>query len=276
MFGFTVTGPVPCEVHAQGIAVMGGARLTLAESHVTPMLPEPQPSLCNPSSGIRIGLPTAFRVENQFGSTGHGKITDVIVDRYLGNGIAVAGPPGGAASTATISHSVVLGDTSFVAQSPEGFTVSHEGITIRQNAVAQVTENIVAGNTCTAPFCGPDPLIDFQSSGILANEVGANSVEILNNRVFGNDTGIYQATSPHCCMISGNHISNNRFFGIAIQDGDGATSENTITGGLVGIAVIAGTADTVGTLQGDRIRRTSVAPVQDLECCGFTATVIRR
>jgi parallel beta-helix repeat protein len=240
------------------------------------MLPEPQPSLCNPSSGIRIGLPTAFRVENQFGSTGHGKITDVIVDRYLGNGIAVAGPPGGAASTATISHSVVLGDTSFVAQSPEGFTVSHEGITIRQNAIAQVTENIVAGNTCTAPFCGPDPLIDFQSSGILANEVGANSVEILNNRVFGNDTGIYQATSPHCCMISGNHISNNRFFGIAIQDGDGATSENTITGGLVGIAVIAGTADTVGTLQGDRIRRTSVAPVQDLECCGFTATVIRR
>jgi parallel beta-helix repeat protein len=269
MFGFTVTGPVPCAVHAQGIAVIGGARLTLAESHVTPMLPEPEPSPCNASSGIRIGLPTAFRVGSQLGSTGHGKITDVIVDRYLGNGIAVAGPPGGAASTATISHSVVLGGTSLVAQ-------SHEGITIRQNAVARVTENIVAGNTCTASFCGPDPLIDFQSSGILANEVGANSVEILNNHVFGNDTGIYQATSPHCCMISGNHVSNNRFFGIAIQDGDGATSENTITGGRVGIAVIAGTADTVGVLQGDRIRRASIAPVQEVECCGFTATAIRR
>jgi parallel beta-helix repeat protein len=275
MFGFTVTGPVPCAVHAQGIAVMGGARLTLAESHVTPMLPEPQPSLCNASSGIRIGLSTAFRVGSQLGSTGHGKITDVIVDRYLGNGIAVAGPPGGAASTATISHSVVLGDTSFVAQSPEGFTVSHEGITIRQNAVARVTENIVAGNTCTAFFCGPDPLIDFQSSGILAQEVGARSVEILNNHVFGNDTGIYQDASPHCCMISGNHVSNNRFFGIAIQDGDGATSENTITGGRVGIAVIAGTADTVGVLQGDRIRRASIAPVQEVECCGFKATAKR-
>jgi len=269
MFGFTVTGPVPCAVHTQGIAVMGGARLTLAESHVTPMLPEPEPSPCNASSGIRIGLPTAFRVGSQLGSTGHGKITNVIVDRYLGNGIAVAGPPGGAASTATISHSVVLGGTSLIAQ-------SHEGITIRQNAVARVTENIVAGNTCTTPFCGPDPLTDFQSSGILATAVGANSVEILNNHVFGNDTGIYQTTSPHCCMISGNHVSNNRFFGIAIQDGDGATSENTIMGGRVGIAVIAGTADTVGELQGDRITRASIAPVQEVECCEFTATAIRK
>jgi parallel beta-helix repeat protein len=223
MFEFTVTGPLPCAVHAQGIVVMGGARLTLAESHVTPMLPEPEPSTCNASSGIRIGFPTAFRVGSELGSTGHGKITDVIADRYLGNGIAVAGPPGGAASTATISHSVILGGTSLVQ--------SHEGITIRQNAVARVTENIVTGNTCNTPFCGPDPLTDFQSSGILVNNVGASSVKILDNHIFGNDTGIYQAASPHCCTISGNRVSNNRFFGIAIQDGDGRTSGNTITGG---------------------------------------------
>jgi len=266
MFGFTVTGPVPCAVHAQGIVVVEGARLTLAEAHITPMLPEPEPSTCNASSGIRIGFPTAFRVGSQLGSTGHGKITDVIVDRYLGNGIGVGGPPGGAASTATISHSVILGGTSLVQ--------SHEGITIRQNAVARVTENIVAGNTCTTPFCGPDPITDFQSSGIVVTDVGASSVKILDNHIFANDIGIYQAASPHCCTISGNRVSHNRFFGIAIQDGDGRTSGNTITGGRVGIAVVAGTADTVGVLQGDRIRRASVAPVQALECCGFTATAI--
>jgi parallel beta-helix repeat protein len=135
-----------------------------------------------------------------------------------------------------------------------------------------VTENIVAGNVCTASFCGPDPLNDFQSSGIVAENVGASSVEILDNHIFGNDVGIYQAASPHCCTISANRVSNNRFFGIAIQDGDGRTSGNTITGGRVGIAVIAGTADTVGVLQGDRISRASMAPVQELECCGFTAT----
>jgi parallel beta-helix repeat protein len=137
-----------------------------------------------------------------------------------------------------------------------------------------VTENIVAGNTCTAPACGPDPLNEFQSAGIVAFDVKPSSVEILDNHIFANDIGIYQLESPHCCTISGNRVSHNRFFGIAIQDGDGTTSENTITGGRVGIAVVAGTADTVGVLQGDRIRRASLAPVQELECCGFTATGI--
>jgi hypothetical protein len=111
MFGFTVTGPLPCAVEAQGIVVVEGARLTLAESHVTRMRSEPEPSTCNSGSGIRIGFPAAFRIGGQLGSTGHGKITDVIIDRYLGDGIGVGGPPGGAASTATISHTVILEGT---------------------------------------------------------------------------------------------------------------------------------------------------------------------
>ena len=115
MFGFTVTGPVPCAVDVQGIAVVEGARLTLAESHITPMRPEPEPSTCNPGiEGIRIGFPASFRIGSQLGSTGHGKITDVSIDQYLGNGIGVGGPPGGAASTATISHTVILEGTALV------------------------------------------------------------------------------------------------------------------------------------------------------------------
>jgi parallel beta-helix repeat protein len=270
MFGFTVTGPVPCAVYPQGIVVVEGARLTLAESHVTRMRPEPELSTCYPGSGIRIGYPPFYRIgsQSQLGSIGHGKITDVIIDRYRGDGIGVGGPAEGAASTATISHTAILGDTG-------PFNTSH-GIAIRQNAVARVSENIVAGNVCTAPFCSPDPINDWQSVGIVAVDASASSIDILDNHIFANDVGIYQAASPHCCTISGNRVSHNRFFGIAIQDGDGATSGNTIMGGRVGIAVIAGTADTVGVLQDDRIRRASMAPVQELECCGFTATAIRR
>jgi parallel beta-helix repeat protein len=268
MFGFTVTGPVPCVVYPQGIVVVEGARLTLAESHVTRMRPEPEPDTCNPGSGIRIGFPADFRIGGQLGSTGHGKITDVIIDRYRGDGIGVGGPPGGATSTATISHTVILEGT--------GLINTSQGIAIRQNAVARVTENIVAGNVCTAPFCGPDPLNDAQSLGIVAFDVSPSSVEILDNHIFANEIGIVQLASPHCCTISGNRVSHNRFFGIVIADGDGTTSGNTITGGRVGIAVIATTVDTVGVLQGDRIRRASLAPVQELECCGFTATAIRR
>ncbi|MFD4506690.1 hypothetical protein [Streptomyces sp. NPDC058457] len=42
----------------------------------------------------------------------------------------------------------------------------------------------------------------------------------------------------------------------------------------MGIGVIADAVDTTGTLRGDRIRRTSVAPVREIQCCGFTATAV--
>jgi hypothetical protein len=37
---------------------------------------------------------------------------------------------------------------------------------------------------------------------------------------------------------------------------------------------VADFVDTTGTLRGDHIHGTSVAPVQELECCGVTATAI--
>jgi parallel beta-helix repeat protein len=90
----------------------------------------------------------------------------------------------------------------------------------------------------------------------------------------GSDVGVYQAFSANCCHISGNTLTDNRFFGIVIQDGDGTTRDNTITGGETGIGVVADAVDTVGVLRGDHISGTTVAPVREIECCGFTATAI--
>ncbi len=273
MSGFTVTGPVPCDVEAGGIAVVEGGRLKLEESHVTRMRPQPaDPSTCNPGSpagaAIRIGLTGAFSIDKRIGSTGHGKITDVTIDRYLGAGVVVGGPPGGAASIATISDNVILGGT-------VPFSVAGQaGIAIRQNSIARVTENRVGANVCTDPFCGRDPINEFQSVGIATIDVNTSGTEISDNHVGDNDLGIYQLASAKCCTISENRVKNNRFFGIVIQDGDGTTSENTITGGEVGIGVVASGENTVGVLQGDQIRRTSVAPVREIECCGFTATAV--
>jgi hypothetical protein len=59
-----------------------------------------------------------------------------------------------------------------------------------------------------------------------------------------------------------------------IQDGDATTSSNTIRGGQVGIGVVADFVDTTGVLRGDRITGPTVAPVREIECCGFTATAI--
>jgi len=82
------------------------------------------------------------------------------------------------------------------------------------------------------------------------------------------------AQNPNLVFTSDLGFVDNRFFGIVIQDGDGNASENTITGGQVGIAVAAGSADTIGVLRGNKIKNTSVVPVQEIECCGFTATAI--
>jgi len=69
-------------------------------------------------------------------------------------------------------------------------------------------------------------------------------------------------------------LTDNRFFGVVIQDGDGTTSDNRISGGQVGIGVVADFVDTVGVLRGDHITGTTVAPVREIQCCGFTATAI--
>jgi parallel beta-helix repeat protein len=128
----------------------------------------------------------------------------------------------------------------------------------------------VWGNACTLPSCGQDLTSQVQSAGILT----LAAADIAENHVSNNDVGIYQLLSPNCCSIRENTVENNRFFGIIIQDGDGATAQNTITGGEVGIGVVADSQDTVGVLRGDRIRQTSVAPVKEIACCGLTATAI--
>jgi parallel beta-helix repeat protein len=83
----------------------------------------------------------------------------------------------------------------------------------------------------------------------------------------------YQVFSPNCCTINENQITNSRFFGIVIQDGNGNTSDNTIAGGQVGIGVVATSVNTVAMLD-DEITGTSVAPVKEFACCGFTAKAI--
>jgi hypothetical protein len=59
-----------------------------------------------------------------------------------------------------------------------------------------------------------------------------------------------------------------------IQDGDGETRQNRISGGQTGIGVVADAVDTVDVLRGDHISGTTIAPVREIECCWFTATAI--
>jgi parallel beta-helix repeat protein len=269
MSGFTVTGPTPCGIEGGGIRVVKAATLELSDTHVTRM--QTEDGTCTPdrdhTRGIVIGLPPVILLDGAFGTIGHGIITEVVIDGYRQAGITVAGPPGGTPSTASLSHNLITGGALIPI---DGQT----GIHLAGAALAQVRQNKVRGNVCTHPVCGPDPLNQVQSLGILAALVGEDGSEISENQVSDNDIGIYQFASPHCCTIRENRVRNNRFFGIVIQDGDGTTSENTISGGQVGIAVVASFEDTVGVLRGDTITGASEEPIREIECCGFTATAI--
>jgi parallel beta-helix repeat protein len=268
MSGLTVTGPTPCFA-ASGLAVVKGSTLDLRDSRVT--LIEPADLGCLiafRSSGLVIGLPFFIKIDGEVegGSIGHGTSTHVAMDRYITTGVAVLGPLDGPPSTATIKDNVMTGGTPFA-------VLGQAGVTVSFSAVARVTGNTVRGMVCTGPGCGRDPTTEFQSVGIGGNSNPPGTV-IEKNTVSDNDVGIYLFGSDGCCRTSKNTLTDNRFFGIVVQDGNNETEKNSISGGEVGIGVVADFVDTMAVSRHDRIERTSVAPVQEIECCGVTATAI--
>jgi nitrous oxidase accessory protein NosD len=267
--GVTVTGPIHCGVAAVGVAVAKSATLELTRSRVTRIRFEEPCSGPLVADAIDVGLSATVEIDGQRGTTGHAVITDVVVDRYHRLGMAVLAPPGEAPSTATFSGNRISGG-----ELPDGLMTQQWGIVISGPGpvFAQVEKNTIDGNVCTFPGCGPDPITEAPSIGIWA--IAATSAHIAGNRVSNNDIGIAQSFSPSCCAIEENKLEDNRFFGIAIKNGNGSTTNNKIKGGQVGIGVVADLMDTVGLLQGDKIKHTSDAPVKEFECCGFTATAI--
>lgn len=290
MSGFTVKGPVPgiCDplrprrrvFGVSGVQVTLGATLDLSESHVTQIRDSPL-GRCGTGSGIFVGL-GVFTVPG--GSVGHATITHVTVDDYQNVGIGIVGP----GSTGTVSENLITGQGPILNSGRFGGI----GIEVAGGALASVTENTVSGHFCGVPvFCGPDPINQAQAAGILVTATPPFSVAppgtiVSENNGSDNDTGIYLLFAPGCCTVKENTLTNNRFFGIEIQDGSNNTSENVISGGQVGIGVIAGgtpfSVNTTAILREDVITGTTVAPVEELSCAvlscseftGFTATAI--
>jgi parallel beta-helix repeat protein len=268
MSGFTVSGPVPCGP-VSGVVAMQAAVLQLSDSRVSGVQPDAATCPAAQANGhaVVFGLPPIIEADGHRGSTASGRVTQVVVDHYQSVGIDITGPLDGPTSQVTVADNVVTGGAELATE--------QLGIVVDFGAVARVTGNTVAGGVCTIPGCGADPINEFQSMGILVAVAPAGTT-VAGNHVSGNDVGVYQVASPSCCTISENTIQSNRFFGIVVQDGDGTTSQNTIIGGQVGIGVVADAVDTAAVSRGDRIAGTTVAPVREIECCGFTATAIVR
>lgn len=252
----TISGPGAgtCENGAlkSGIRVFDGAHLDLKFAAVTRIHDTPIFGCFRSGHGIQIGDPATD-------STGTATIRHSDINEYQGVGIIVLNE----GSTAVVSHNIVTGPGLST-------VVATDGIELVLGAVGTISHNIVSGNACGSPAlgCGPDFFQEFQHAGIVG---GAEGTVISQNVLYGNQVGIYVADVAE---ISHNVLANNDYFGIALQDGSFTVSHDRIWGGAGGIAAIAAFADTKVVLNQVKIDGTSGAPVQEFECCGFTATVI--
>ena len=252
-------GTEPCNSPtslSDGVLVVQDATLNLRSSAVTNIRTAAAGPGCFVSA-IHIGLPPIVRG----GPTpAHATITHVFVEGYDTFGIVVTAP----GATATVTHNRVTG---------LGLHGQRTGVAVSFGAIGTIVDNTISDNLCDAPFCGPDPINQGQSAGISVSCADPGTI-VARNRLSRNDVGIYLGPAPHCSLVSHNRLTDNRYFGEIIQDGDSTISHDIISGGQVGVGVVADSIDTIGTLDDVSITGTSVARTQEISCCGFTARVI--
>ena len=243
--GFTITGPCDTLV---GISVLDNGSINLKSVVIKG---------CT-QNAILIGAVEFFPGGPQ---VGHATITKTFITDYREHGVFALG----SGSTLTMSYNKVVGSA------PDALGII--GILFVLGATGTITHNEVSENICNIPdICGPDYFTQFQAFGIVADSAGADSV-ISKNYISNNDAGIGVVRESGCCIIDYNKLTDNRFFGILIQDGEHTISNTEIFGGNVGVAAVAITANTIVTL--DHVKFVgATTPVQELPSGGFTAEVV--
>jgi hypothetical protein len=179
-----------------------------------------------------------------------------VISDYQSAGIVVIG------GIARIEHNLVAGPGATPA-------TAAEGVLFVEGATGAVTDNVVTGNVCGDPAlgCGPDFFSELQVFGIGSGP----GVLVARNLLLGNQVGIYAVGGAD---LRSNVLLGNDF-GLALQDGELRARGDWIVGGDVGVAVIASFADAHAVLE--RVRILAVdTPIEELDCCGFTATAERR
>jgi parallel beta-helix repeat protein len=259
--GLDVTGPVPCTSVDEGIGVVEDANLDVSDARISELVAA---GCAAEAYGMVFGASPGYAIDGvPGGTTASGHVSHVVVDTFQSAGIIVVGAYGRSPSRVTLSDNTI---TAGVPVDP----ADQVGIWIRLNAVGQVTRNTVSGGVCTYDGCGFDPISQFQSIGALVE--GGDGTTFTGNHLSGADTGLADFNAAGV-TISGNTLVDNNDFGIVVQDTDGVTKNNTITGGRVGIGVAADAQDTTELSSGDHISGVSDSATQIFECCGFHASV---
>jgi parallel beta-helix repeat protein len=243
-----------------GIKVVQNATLDLSFARVTDIHDTPFADCDHNGHAILVG----DLVDEE---SGDATISNVSISNYQAGGVVVFG----AESDVTVARSTLTGNPDAL-----GWVYALEW---GAGATLKATHNFISGNRCNVvdPLdCGRDPIVQAQSAGI-GNGPGPLSTdsEFAYNAIVGNDVGIYLFAADGCCSIHHNVLINNRYFGVLVQEGSNTLSHNVIVGGEVGVGAFATDfADATATLNDVKIVGTSVAKTQEVECCGFNATVV--
>src|ERR1700722_7344304 len=176
--GFTVVGGWPtdvCNDTLNGVAVLGGATLTMRQSTDENTGGEPLTDGCQGGVGIQVGLAVSATAADP----GHATLTNDTVESYQKNGITIDGK--GSSSTMTSVPVEGAGPSTAIAQN---------GIQVSDGATATINKAVVTGNECddTSGGCGSSAL-DVQSAGILLFDAAKTTVE--NSTITDNDMGVY-------------------------------------------------------------------------------------
>lgn len=238
MKGFTVSGPskTSCPPSLIGISVMLDSTLNLDTSSIKD---------CTYNGIFAEGDATIIRTN---------------INDYRDHGIFGFGED----STIKVSYSSIS-----AAQNSE--IPGQIGILLVFGAKGVIEHNKISNNLCNLPECGLDFLTQTQAFAIVTFEAGSGTV-ISHNTLTNNDGGMTIFGGTGCCKIDHNILTKNRFFGIAVADGEHTISNTKISGGNVGVAAIAFEVDTVATL--DRvIIKGATTPTQELPV-GASADVV--
>lgn len=256
MSHLTVSGPGAgtCESGAlnAGIRVHSEAHLDFRFGAVTAIHDSPMAACFRSGTGILVGeVP---------GPAASLDIRHSTISSYQSAGIVVLG----FGSTANVTHNTVTGP---------GIAggIATDGIEFPVGSVGTISHNTVSGNICppTDTSCGPDWFTQFQHAGILAGGWGPGTV-VTHNIVFENQIGLFLGEADE---ISHNRMVDNDYFGLGLFYGTFVIDGAQISGGGGGVWVIADAADTTVALHNVTFSRLSGPAVEELECCGFAATV---
>ena len=250
MKGFTISGP---DISSCGNTPFNGLIGVSVQEDATLKLDSSIIKDCT-FVAVRVGAPPFLPNGPQ---VGHATITKTDITDYFFTGIAAF----------TSDSLLKITKSSIIAADTSNIDV---GMAVENGAKAIIVGNIISGNKCKDPGCGPDLFNQQQSFGmVIASAPGS---VISNNYVINNDVGIGIFGASGCCLIDHNKLVDNEFFGIVIADGEHTVSNTKIFGGKVGVAAIAFSANTVATLDGVKIVDAKT-PIQALSSAGFTATV---